>query len=136
MKTSCAFDYRVLEQVVTGPSNHSWRHLAPCDHVVDRWNEALRQLGHANPAESVPTHQLVLKDKRVVPFPSDFGIANVHLVHDRRVDILRKHQNAKRMKTPPICIKAGRSCWNCMEVTTATDKTASVADVGSHAEHA
>src|ERR1700738_488438 len=110
VKTSCPLDYHALCRMLEHPSNHRRTDLTPCSTIKGRWTDALRQLGKTDSAASVPLHDLVLKDERVVRFPADVGLADIHLVHDRRVDGLRAHAKSTRMKTPTACRHVKRNC--------------------------
>jgi len=131
VKTSSPLNYLDARDVVGSANRHVWRQLAPCKTIPGHWSEALRQLGRTDAAATAPLHDLVLRDERVLRFPSDFGIAHVHLVRDGRMDALRNHPNAARLKTPPTCVKLGRTCWTCMEATSGTPPSPRLVDVVS-----
>lgn len=113
VKSGRALDYLGLQAVVNTANNRRRQNLAPCQRVPPKRSEAMSQLGYSDSATRPPLHDLVLKGGRAVRFPSDFGIANVLLVRDGRVQKLCAHTNAGRMKTPPACRKLARGCWAC-----------------------
>ncbi|WP_437808110.1 hypothetical protein [Sorangium sp. So ce1078] len=115
VKSTHALDFLTLDEVIQSQSKHRSKQLAPCANVASRRADALRQLGYDGESARPQLHRLVLRDHRVMPFPSDFGIAHVHLVRDGRLDRLRRHQNKRRMRTVRECVTQQRNCWECLD---------------------
>ncbi len=111
VKSTQALDYNRL-RVVRDPGFDSWRRLAPCRRTAPARQRALRQLGYVDDIPREQSHMLREHGGRIVPFPSSFGIAHVHLVRDARLDSMRHHP---RLKVPTLCRSAGRNCWSCLD---------------------
>ncbi len=83
--------------------------LRPCDRIAQCRERALAQLGYMKK----PQHNLLAADGRVVPFPSDFGVAAAVLAVDGRLSRLR---GVPKYKTPLSCESSStpRECWQCL----------------------
>lgn len=115
VKSTQALDFLALDEVVRSSNKRRGKQLGPCAHVAWRRAEALRQLGYDGDSPQPQLHRLVLRDERVMAFPSDFGIVDVHLVRDGRLGRIRGHENSRRARTLPACAAQERTCWTCLD---------------------
>jgi len=103
VKASEALDYQHLLK------RKKATELRPCDEIAKCRERALAQLGHTKK----PQHKLLAADGRVVPFPSNFGVAAAVLAVDGRLSRLR---GVPKFKTPLSCESSStpRECWKCL----------------------
>jgi hypothetical protein len=116
VKSTIALDFLDLADVVRSDNKRRNRLLAPCRGVLPRREDALRQLGYEGEDAVPQLHRLALHDGRVLPFPADFGVAHVHLLRDGRLELVREHDNWRRLRTDGGCISKDRECWQCLDV--------------------